>query len=130
MAALREKKILLFKFLAMLSGPSPTPLATPSSAPLSSGSYLHSIRPQGPPSPLPPSPSRPVMGFWTSGVLLKVEPQWLMCDPDTRYEHNGSALVEGAGGGSCSKRDGCRISRNVLWPLRLVIIFFLIMSTM
>lgn len=52
MAALREKKILLFKFLAMLSGPSPTPLATPSSAPLSSGSYLHQTS-KSPPLPSP-----------------------------------------------------------------------------
>lgn len=94
MAALREKKILLFKFLAMLSGLSPTPLATPSSTPLCSGSYLHQT------SKSPPHFPHSVMGFWTSGVLLKVEPQRLMCDPDTCYEHNGSAL---RGGGSCSK---------------------------
>lgn len=73
------------------------PLPSPPHPPLHSALVVTSIRPQCP----PPNP-RSVMGFWTSGVLLKVEPQWLMCDPDTRYEHNGSAL-EGWGGDSCSK---------------------------
>ena len=59
MAALREKKILLFKFLAMLSG-APTARPPP---------HLHLRSTPADPGVPPCS----VMGFWASGLLLKVE---------------------------------------------------------